>query len=425
MYSIVVPYLSSNKEIKRFFYYLKINSLYNHEIIEIVDETDVYYAFNKGIFQAKYDTVVLISSDMIVSKHWDKFIPIYSNQKTILTGYVVEQSPGSMLEGPSCIEYDCGDYENFDYEKFQNYVDKQQTSDVIPRNLGWYQPLVVNKKSFVTYPNIQKFPYAANDSTLILDIMPKLGFEFSKINMWVYHTHKNNNENNKKRCIFTYNNFQVDDAVVKYQKLVIDKINNIPNCFFEYLKYNAPDGIVYPDAVIDYAFNVLFNELKYDTILMLDIDCIPLNTNALKYMFTIAEKDIMIGNIQRSNHIENNKHTYIAPSAICISKNYYEKLGKPSFSPNTKGDVGESLTYKAEELNMPFEMLMPSKYDTLPFQRSEPWPLSDDMLSYGIGTTFVNNKNDEMFYHLFQSSMNLHTNLFINKCIQVLTEQNL
>jgi hypothetical protein len=158
---------------------------------------------------------------------------------------------------------------------------------------------------------------------------------------------------------------------------------------------------------------------------MLDIDCIPLNTNALKYMFTIAEKDIMIGNIQRSNHIENNKHTYIAPSAICISKNYYEKLGKPSFSPNTKGDVGESLTYKAEELNMPFEMLMPSKYDTLPFQRSEPWPLSDDMLSYGIGTTFVNNKNDEMFYHLFQSSMNLHTNLFINKCIQVLTEQNL
>ena len=85
MYSIVVPYLRSSKEIERFFYYLKLNSLYPHEIIEIIDETDVYYAFNRGVYQAKYDTVVLISSDMIVAKHWDKFIPIYSNQKTILT----------------------------------------------------------------------------------------------------------------------------------------------------------------------------------------------------------------------------------------------------------------------------------------------------------------------------------------------------
>lgn len=419
MYSIVIPYLSNSKEIELCLKYIKQNSIYEHEIVEIVDETDVYYAFNKGIYQSKYDTVVLLSSDMIVGKDWDKFIPYYSNQKTVLTGYVVEQNPGRMAEGPECIKYDCGDRESFDYMKFQNFVDRQVSLDVKYNTLGWYQPLVINKKSFTPYPNLEKFPYAANDSTLILDILPKLGYQLNQINMWVYHMHKPSN-NKKKRCIFTYSNFQVDNKIVEFQKLVIDKVNNIPNCKYEYLKYNAADGVVYPDAVIDYAFNKLFYELNYDTILMLDIDCIPLSSNCLKYMFEVAEQDVLIGNIQRANHLENDKHTYIAPSAICISKKYFELLGKPSFLPNIKGDVGESLTYKAEELSLPIEKLYPIKYEKLPYQRTEPWPLADNMPVYGIGSTFSNKYNHEMFYHLFQASMNLHNDLFYEKCYETL-----
>lgn len=421
MYSIVVPYLNKNEETERFFYYLKKNSMYQHEIIEVVGETDVYYAFNYGVFKAKYDTVVLISVDMVVSKNWDKFIPIYSNQKTILTGYVVEQKPGKMLEGPECIKFDCGDHNEFNYDKFQNYVDEQKSPEVKYNSIGWYQPLVVNKKSFVTYPNIEKFPQSANDCTLILDILPKLGYQLNQINMWIYHLHKPSKPV-KKRCIFTYNNFQVNDKVAEYQRLVIEKINTISNCKFEYLKYNAPDGVVYPDAVIDYAFNALFYEKNYDTILMLDIDCIPLDTESLKYMFDVAEKNIMIGNIQRANHLQNNSHTYIAPSAICISKEYFDKLGRPSFLPNKDGDVGESLTYAAEKLQLPMETLMPVRYEKLPYQRSDPWPLAEGMPTYGIGTTFVNKNNKEMFYHLFQSSMNLHNDLFYDKCISVLTK---
>lgn len=419
MYSIVIPYLSSSKEFEICSKYIKQNSLYENQIVEIVDETDVYYAFNKGIYQSKFDTVVLLSSDMIVGKDWDKFIPYYSNQKTILTGYVVEKNPGKMREGPECIQHDCGDLDKFDYEKFTNFIKSQTVPDVKYNSLGWYQPLVINKKSCITYPNLHKFPAAANDSTLILDILPNLGFQFHQINMWVYHMHKPNKPP-KKRTIFTYSNFQVDNKIVEYQKLVIDKCNTIPNCNYEYLKYNAADGVVYPDAVIDYAFNKLFYELGYDTILMLDIDCIPLNTTCLKYMFEVAEKDIMIGNIQRANHLDNNKHTYIAPSAICISKHYFELLGKPSFLPNRLGDVGESLTYRAEELNLPMEKLYPVHYEKLPYQRDEPWPLSDNMPVYGIGSTFNNKHNEEMFYHLFQSSMNLHNELFYDKCIQTL-----
>lgn len=422
MYSVVIPHLSNSSEIELCLKYLKQNSYYSHEIIQIIDERDVYYAFNSGVYKAKYDTVVLLSSDMLVSKHWDKYIPIYSNEKTILTGYVVERNPGKMSQGPECIKYDCGELNNFDYDKFQTYVDEQRCEDAIFNDLGWYQPLVINKRSWMGYPNIHKFPHAANDCTLILDILPKLGYKFIKINMWVYHGHKST-PLPKKRCIFTYNNFQVNNNIVDYQKLVIDKLNTIPNCFYEYLRYNAADGVVWPDTVIDYAFDNLFYKRGYDTILLLDIDCIPLTSNSLLYMFEQAESGILVGNIQRANHLENNEHLYIAPSAICISRETFERLGKPSFAPNNLGDVGESLTYAAEKLDLSMEMFIPSHYQKLPYQRSEPWPLSKDMPSYGIGTTFVNKKNQEMFYHLFQSSMNIHNDLFYDKCISILKKQ--
>ena len=419
MYSIVIPHLKDNPDVDICLKYIKQNSLYPHEIVHVLDERDVYYAFNKGVHQAKYDTVVLLSSDMLVAKNWDKYIPIYSNEKTVLTGYVVERAPGKMLQGPECIEYDCGELETFDYAKFQKYVDEQNCEEVQFNQLGWYQPLVINRRSWLGYPNLQKFPHEANDCTLILDILPKLGYKFIKINMWVYHGHRSK-PLPKKRAIFTYNNFQVNNSIVDYQKLVIDKLNTVPNCTYEYLRYNAPDGVVWPDTVIDYGFQNLFYGRGVDTILLLDIDCVPLNSASLHYMFQQAELGILIGNIQRANHIENDKHVYIAPSAICISKETFEKLGKPSFAPNSKGDVGESLTYLAEKLSIPMEMFMPAAYEKIPYQRSEPWPLADGMPLYGIGTTYADANGNEMFYHLFQSSMNLYNDLFYDKCKAIL-----
>ena len=224
MYSIVIPHLKDNPDVDICLKYIKQNSLYPHEIVHVLDERDVYYAFNKGVHQAKYDTVVLLSSDMLVAKNWDKYIPIYSNEKTVLTGYVVERAPGKMLQGPECIEYDCGELETFDYAKFQKYVDEQNCEEVQFNQLGWYQPLVINRRSWLGYPNLQKFPHEANDCTLILDILPKLGYKFIKINMWVYHGHRSK-PLPKKRAIFTYNNFQVNNSIVDYQKLVIDKLN--------------------------------------------------------------------------------------------------------------------------------------------------------------------------------------------------------
>jgi hypothetical protein len=423
-YSIVIPHLSTSKYIDECIRYIKQNSLYENEIITIVDETDVYYAFNKGVYQANCETVVLMNDDMIVSKHWDKHIPLYSKQDTILTGYVVEPNPGKMMSDIECLKYDCGtDIDSFDFDKFQSFVKTNNVPEISYDKKGWFQPLVVNQKSFVTYPNILKFPEYANDVTLIEDILPKLNYKFAQIDMFVYHFQRQATKHSnilKKRAIFTYCNPDVDKKISHLQSKVIEKFNTIPNCKYEFLMYNAKDGDMVPNQVIDYGLNELFFNQNYETILILDIDCIPLSSYAIDYIFSQAESGKIVGNIQRSNHLDNNKHVYVAPSCICITREMFMKLGNPSFNITNRSDIGEELCYIAEDNNVELEMFMPSKYEKLPYGDDKPWDLKDDMPKYGIGTTFVNNEGQEMFYHLFQSRLNYFSDLFFIKCATIL-----
>ena len=430
-YSVVIPHMSNSKYIDACIEALKHNSCYEHEIVRITDETDVYYAFNKGVYTAQCDIVVLMNDDMIVSKEWDKHIPLFLAEDTFLTFHVVEPNPGKM-DGPECIEFDCGDsLENFDYEKFSEYVEQQkQVTPVIQINkIGWYMPFVVNRKSFVSYPNIDKFPLYANDVTLFHSVLPNLGYKVALLNSFVYHFQRKGTEQfysekiMKKRAIFTYSNHQIEDRITYLQKQVINKFNTNKLCKYEYLHYKKPDGEMTPDEVIQYGLEKLFYEDKYHTILMLDIDCIPLSTQALEYIFDRAEQGVLIGNVQRSNHIDNNKHTYPAPSCIALTKDMYEKLGKPTWKPTNRGDIGEELCYVAEEKGIEVEMFMPSKYEELPHWNTgerKPWDLGEKDPQFGIGTTFVDKNGNEMFYHLFQSRLNVFNDLFFLKCASIL-----
>ena len=423
-YSIVIPHLSDSKTIKICLDAINTNSYYNNEIITIVDEKDVYYAFNKGVYQASCETVVLMNDDMIVSKHWDKNIPLYSKQDTLLTGYVVEPNPGKMLSGPENIQHDCGTTpDTFNYNKFQEFVNNQNVPDIIFDKKGWYQPLVVNQKSFISYPNILKFPEYANDVTLLEQIMPNQGYKFAQINMFVYHLQRQATMHSnilRKRAIFTYCNPDVDRKISQLQSKIIETFNKIPNCKYEFLMYNAKDGDIVPDQVIDYGLQELFYKKNYQSVLILDIDCIPLNEEALNYIFAEAEKGKIVGNIQRSNHLQNDQHVYVAPSCICLTRDMFEKLGSPSFKITNRGDIGEELTYLAEQQGIEVEMFMPNHYEKLPYGDEKPWDLKDGMPKYGIGTTFVNSQGKEMFYHLFQSRLNYFSDLFFLKCAKLM-----
>jgi hypothetical protein len=219
-----------------------------------------------------------------------------------------------------------------------------------------------------------------------------------------------------KNAIFTYCNFQINPEIAENQKKVVEKLcEHIAD--FHPLFYNAPNDKVYPDQVIDYGLNELFYNQRYDNVLVLDIDCIPLNQAALTRVFYQSSRGVLIGNAQRSHYIENDEHIFIGSSCMCINKQVYEQLGKPSMSPTSRGDIGEEFVYRADELGVPVEFFYPHSYETSPYGATS-WALKGDLPHYGIGTTFGDGR--PRFYHLFESRTNLNVHRFVAKCQEVL-----
>lgn len=228
-----------------------------------------------------------------------------------------------------------------------------------------------------------------------------------------------------KNTIFTYFNFQINSDIPRYQHDVIEKLTLNQNIDFNPLFFNAEagdqsEGKLYPDDVINYGLNELFYNQGYDNVLILDVDCIPLNIEALQYTFNRATEVSLIGNAQRSHYLQNNEHIFIGSSCLCINRSTYETLGKPSAAPTPRGDIAEEFMYLSEQRLLPTELYVPDSYEESPYGATD-WALTGDMKHYGIGTTFVRQHDmHPMFYHLFESRTNLHIDKFINKCKTIL-----
>ncbi len=222
-----------------------------------------------------------------------------------------------------------------------------------------------------------------------------------------------------KPCIASIFMKNIDPKIVQLQQEVVKKYN----------KSNIPHYPVLSEAPPGYTMDKLVNMLEareHNVIMFLDIDCVPLNDNALDYFFEQAYAGKVIGDAQRSNHIQNDQHVFAAPHNVTFSVETYRKLGSPSFMPNYRGDVAEELTFKAREGNIPLEIIMPLRYDAPPIRMDwEPkdappyWDLADGMPKYGIGTTFGTEGN-EMFWHMYQSFHPGQNERFIKKCEDLL-----
>ena len=222
-----------------------------------------------------------------------------------------------------------------------------------------------------------------------------------------------------KPCIASIFMKNIDPKIVQLQQEVVKKFN----------KSNIPHYPVLSEAPPGYTMDKLVNMLEareHNVIMFLDIDCVPLNDNALDYFFDKAYNGWVIGDAQRSNHIQNDQHVFAAPHNVTFSVETYRKLGSPSFMPNYRGDVAEELTFKAREGNIPIEIIMPLRYDAPPIRMDwEPkdappyWDLADGMPKYGIGTTFGTEGN-EMFWHMYQSFHPGQNERFTRKCEELL-----
>ena len=218
------------------------------------------------------------------------------------------------------------------------------------------------------------------------------------------------------RAILSYYDKDMDKYLIDYHRKVMEKFKDIA----DYYPLSCPKG---KDEVIhyqglDYGVAKLFDE-GVENILILDTDCIPLSLYALEYTFNRSEDDVLIGNAQRSMHIDNDEHMYIGSPCLCLSKRIYEDFGRKTFAPDhIKADTCEYYSYYAEEKGCPMEIYMPKSYirDDLGVK----WDLGKGRGNYGIGTTYVNDGGVEMFFHLFNSSQLRYNAYFYDKCDEVL-----
>jgi hypothetical protein len=211
----------------------------------------------------------------------------------------------------------------------------------------------------------------------------------------------------------------INPQAVKLQIAVVNKFNKSSIQHYPILTDHNPGYSM--DLGVE-----AMRKAGHDAVMFLDIDALPLTDFALDYLFEQAYAGKLIGSAQRSGHIDNGEHIFAAPHNVTFTLETYDKIGKPSFLPNVRGDVAEELTWKAEESNIPVEILMPTRFDAPPIRMDwEPkdappyWDLGKDKPRYGIGTTFGNEKG-ELFWHMFQSFHPGQHERFVKKCEEIL-----
>jgi hypothetical protein len=146
-----------------------------------------------------------------------------------------------------------------------------------------------------------------------------------------------------------------------------------------------------------------------DVIVFLDTDCIPLTPGALPYLYDFAQKGVLAGIIQRSNHLQNNQHVYVSAACMAFSKQKYAALGSPAFFTTGRGDVGEELTYVWEkDDSKSIHMIRPTASDDMR------WDLDKGQRPYGVNTTY-----GDLFFHAWEGRTPVQQTAFVNRCKQI------
>lgn len=199
--------------------------------------------------------------------------------------------------------------------------------------------------------------------------------------------------------IISFHNGNIPQDVLQAQKKVFDK--------FELNLEQIETTLQHPDAIDHF----LATE-QWDVVAIFDVDSIPLIPGYVESEIEfVLHNKYLSGAVQHASHIPDSID-YVSPAFCVLSKEIFERLGKPSFAPTYRGDVGAELTYKAKENNV-FTYMLPVTHVVKPM-----WPLVNGKM-FGIGTTY-----GDVIYHAFESRMNTEArNLFIEKCDEVLRDK--
>lgn len=155
-----------------------------------------------------------------------------------------------------------------------------------------------------------------------------------------------------------------------------------------------------------------------------DIDAIPLYPEVINDIYDkIRDKKTIWGCASQSNHLVVNgtkQHAYCNTSTFGLSTDFYRKLGEPSFRNTPRGDMGEELTWKAQELGYTVSLVYPKCYDGVTEEEAKAYGVStysdlDCGFKFGMGTTY-----SDMIYHATVQIVPRSTDLFVSKCEEII-----
>lgn len=142
--------------------------------------------------------------------------------------------------------------------------------------------------------------------------------------------------------------------------------------------------------------------------ILFDIDAVP--TSQLSVDILLGNSmmdDRLIGVRQQGIRL---KHPYAGPVCMALSMKFYrENLSSIPFRRTYRSDVGEELTWMAEDKDLPVIMLWPS--------HTEEVKRTIDGVNFGSGTTYEN-----IIYHAGQSRKPDNRERFIVKCSKIIEE---
>jgi hypothetical protein len=209
--------------------------------------------------------------------------------------------------------------------------------------------------------------------------------------------------------VFSVYMSNIPDEVVAAQNTVVNKFLPPDWEFHQYLHSPKEFEVRHHAAAIARCIK----EAKHDDIILLDIDCVPISSNAFHFLVWGAHSGTLIGAVQRAGHIQNEEHLYVGPFCMAFSKWQYELLASPSFDETDRGDCGEELTYRWEERRKKVRFLWPSAVE------QPMWNLTGGKV-FGYGTTY-----EDLFYHSFCSREQHTRERFLNKCDSILNSKEI
>lgn len=149
-----------------------------------------------------------------------------------------------------------------------------------------------------------------------------------------------------------------------------------------------------------------------DVVGFIDNDCVPLTPGIIAASADYAFRNRSFVGIAQASNDRIPSHIFAAPAFLFVDRRAWEVLGRPSFAENSRSDVAQELSWRADAKRMPYRVYYPTHFEREPVEGV--WRLGNYGL-YGVGTTFAGG-----VYHLFQGRYANNVELFEKRCAEAI-----